>query len=316
MNNSVSDQMFVFGNPTMGYIDIWGFIADNNSPTTKLTEKFDYMSAAGRYTATTKSAADDTENTISNPERYLPPMHAIVLYASAEATSLGVTLNANRVITSVADVVASAPSRMSASGLSKGIMTVTAYNPVSPRCMSRLLIGQGYHNAVRDGEDAILTTVNIDNYTNTSAPATPFNIYATEGEYGLSIDLRDEVVNIPVSFYMSDLRYDAVTQLWFTGVNNIDGELVFYDALTGSERTIADGICITIPTPEQNHETRYYIRRRGFNPNDPGSSITTDIEESSHFEMDGASAVKIIQDGHVFILRDDHVYSIFGQKLR
>jgi len=111
--------------------------------------------------------------------------------------------------------------------------------------------------------------------------------------------------------------FEPVTELWFTGVYNIDGELVFYDALTGSEQTILDGLCIKIPTPEQNHEVRYYIRRRGYNPDDPGSSIATSIDESSNrFEMDGAAAVKIIHNGHVLILRDGHVYTMFGQKLR
>lgn len=196
-------------------------------------------------------------------------------------------------------------------------MTVTAINPLTSACKSRLLIGQGYHNAVRDGEDAMLTTININEY-NSSAPSTLFNIYASEGEYGLCIDLLDEVVNVPVSFCnMSGVPFEPVTELWFTGVYNIDGELVFYDALTGSEQTILDGLCIKIPTPEQNHETRYYIRRRGYNPDEPTTPIATGIDhESSHFEMDGASAVKILHNGHVLILRDGHVYTMFGQKLR
>jgi len=223
------------------------------------------------------------------------------------------------VVTSAGQIVRTpAPARrMSASGRRQGIMTVTAINPLTSASKSRLLIGQGYHNAVRDGEDALLTTININNY-NSSAPSTLFNIYASEGEYGLSVDLLDEVVNVPISFCnMSGVPFKPMTQLWFTGVNNIDGELVFYDALTGSEQTIVDGICINIPTPEQNHETRYYIRRRGFAPNDPGSSITTGTDDgASHYEMDGATAVKIIQDGHVLILRDGHVYTMFGQKLR
>ena len=318
LTNGAESSMFVFGNPTMGYIDIWGFIADNG-----LSEEFDYIDSEGNYVTISKAAAESgTTDVISEPQRYLPPMHAIVIKTAAATTSKAVTLNTNRVVISEKDIVrplpspSPAPSRTSASGHRKGIMTVTAINPLTSTCKSRLLIGQGYHNALRDGEDAILTTVNIKEY-NSSAPSTLFNIYAQEGEYGLCIDLRDEVLNIPVSFYMmKEVPFEPVTQLWFTGVNSIDGELVFYDALTGSEQKILDGMCIKIPTPEQSHETRYYIRRRGYDPNDPGSSITTSIDQSSHFEMDGASAVKIIHNGHVFILRDGHVYTMFGQKLR
>ena len=191
-------------------------------------------------------------------------------------------------------------------------MTVTAINPVAAVCKSRLLLGQGYHRAVRDGEDAVLTTINIDRYSS-STPATPFNIYASEGNYGLSIDLRDEIVNVPVSFYMTNLPYAETTQLWFTGVNNIDGPLVLYDALTDTERPIIDGICHTIETPQQSHETRYFIRLRGYNPDDPSNPIVTGEE---HYEMDGEQAVKIMHNGHVYILRNGQVFTIFGQKVR
>ena len=311
LTNEVASTAFVFGNPTMGYIDIWGFIADNG-----LDGSFDYMASNNVYTTISRDAAEaePETNVITNPQRYLPPMHAIVI-STTSGTSKTVRINTNRIVTSPDQVVrplAPAPRRSGASGLSKGIMTVTAVNPVSSRCTSRLLIGQGYHSAVLDGEDAILTTVNINNYTNTSAPATPFNIYATEGDYGLSINLRDEVLNIPISFYMSDLPYDPVTHLWFTGVNNIEGQLVLYDAQTDSERAILDGIRLDIPTPEASHETRYYIRRRGFDPSNPDNPATT-IEP---FGNDGVQAIKIIKDGHVLILREGHVYTLFGQKLR
>jgi len=310
LTNGAASSSYVFGNPTMGYIDIWGFIADNG-----LEESFAYMGANNAYTTTTKDAAKATTDVISNPERYLPPMHAIVI-STTEGTEKTIRLNTNRIVTSpdqVESPLTPAPRRNGAHGLSKGIMTVTAVNPVSARCISRLRIGQGYHAAIVKGEDAILTTVNIDHYTNTSAPATPFNIYASEGHHGLSINLRDEILNVPISFYMSDLPYEPVTQLWFTGVNNIDGELVLYDALTGTERTILDGICLTIPTPEVSHEKRFYIRRRGYTPGDPTNPVATAIDQSAE-ESD--PAIKVVKDGHVYVLRDGHVYTIFGQKLR
>ncbi len=315
LTNVVESNSFVFGNPTMGYIDIWGFIADN---VCLLDQKFDYMDESGDkaslYMVESRSSAEATPNTISNRKRYLPPMHAIVLKARSVATSLTVALNTSRVITDVSQVSpsASAPRRISASGLSRGIMTVTAKNPCSPRCTSRLLIGQGYHDGIREGEDAILTTINIDNYSNTNAPATPFNLYASEGNYGLSIDLRDEVENIPISFCISDLPYDPTTQLWFTGVNNIDGELVLYDAQTDTEREIIDGIYLTIETPTQSHERRYYIRRRGYNPQ-TGPDIATDVE---FYPIDDEQAVKIIRNDQVLIIRNGHVYTMMGQKVR
>ena len=309
--NPISDTVFVFGNPTMGYIDIWGFIDDNS-----LRRRFDFMderpSGASLYTSVSRAAAEATDNVITNPLRYLPPMRAIVLKKDA-ATSLTLRLNTSRVVTSPGSRPASAPRRVSASGLTRGIMTVTAKNPCSPRCTSRLLIGQGYHNAIRDGEDAVLTTINIDNYSNTNAPATPFNMYAAEGSYGLSIDLRDSIVNIPVSFLISELPYDPVTYLWFTGVNNIDGELVLYDAQTDTEREIIDGIYLTIETPTQSHERRYYIRRRGYKEQS-GTEIATDVEIIE--PADDEQIVKFIKNDKVYILRRGQIYTILGQRVQ
>ena len=315
LRNAVSSSLFVFGNPSMGYIDIWGFIEDNSR---LLSPAFDYMAAGNAYTTVT-SEATSGENVITNIQRYLPPMHAIVLKAKSAGTSLTLRLNTSRVVTAaVSPSPASAPAlrRAAAGGPAKGIMTVTAVNPVSSRCVSRLLIGQGYHADIREGEDAMLTTVNIDHYTNTSAPATPFNLYASEGGYGLSIDLRDEVMNVPLSFYMSDLPFDPVTHLWFTGVNNIDGQLVLYDAVTGSEQAIVDGICLDIETPVVSHEKRYYIRRAGYQPGETSTPVATDNGGWRTANGEGERAQKILRNEQVLIIHDGHVYTMFGQKIR
>ena len=322
LSNGTAATSFVFGNPTMGYIDIWGFIADNSSV---LDAEIGYMNALGAYTTITFSGLT-SDNVITSLDRYLPPMHAIVLKAKGDAaTLLAVKLKTNRIVTKPSDVVgprpASAPKRKSPmtnhqSPINKGIMTVTAVNPADESCISRLLLGQGFSNEIIRGEDAVLTTLNIDNYTGVSAPATPFNIYAMEGKNGLCIDLREQIINVPIAFYNTDLPFEPVSYLWFTGVNNIDGELVLYDALTGTERPIMDGICLSIETPEVNHETRYFIRRAGYDPAHPDDDqpLTTGVDPV----IGNPSPVtyKLIKDGHVLILREGHVYSVFGQKIR
>ena len=317
LTNGTESTSFVFGNPTMGYIDILGFIADNRE---LLDPEYRYVDAEGNWWPKTPPAATERD-TITSLSRYLPPMHAIVLKKKVAATTLEVTLNTNRIVTAASQVVRPLPSpapsryRLTKEEEPKrqGIMTITAVNPASNRCISRLLLGQGFHEEVIRGEDAVLTTVNIDNYSNTSHPTTPFNIYAVEGTNGLSIDLRDEIINVPISFYMSKLPFEEESYLWFTGVNNIDGELVLYDALTDTERPIIDGICLPIGTPETSHMLRYYIRRPGYKPGETESPITTGFTPLNGEE---SAAVKFIRNGQVFILRDGHVYSVFGQQIR
>ena len=324
LTNEAASSTFVFGNPTMGYIDILGFLADNAE---YLKGEFRYIDAEGIWRPVTVSAISESD-VITSLSRYLPPMHAIELKLKDEApaaTELEVILNTNRIVTDASQTVrplpepAPAPMRQLPTTndqrpIAKGIMTVTAVNPASPRCTSRLLLGQGFNEAVLSGEDAVLTTVNIDNFSMTNAPATPFNIYALEGNSGLSIDLRDEIVNVPVSFYNSELPFEPNSYLWFTGVNNIDGELVLYDALLDIERPILDGICLEIETPETSHMRRYYIRRPGYVPGQNDENpVTTGF---TPLREDDAAAVKFIRNGQVFILRDGHVYSIYGQQIR
>ena len=316
LTNGTAATSFVFGNPTMGYIDILGFLADNAK---YLKGEFRYIDAEGNWQPVTVSAILESD-VITSLSRYLPPMHAIELKLKEGApatTSLTVTLNTNRIVTDASHVVrpllAPAPRK---SQISKGIMTVTAVNPASKRCTSRLLLGQGFNEAVLSGEDAVLTTVNINNFSMTNAPATPFNIYAVEGNNGLSIDLRDVIVNVPISFYNSDLPFEPISYLWFTGVNNIDGDLVLYDALLDIERPILDGICLEIETPEVSHQTRYFIRRRGFNPNGQGNQDDPIATGVGDVNANNTNVMKLIKGGHVLILRDGHVYTMFGQKVR
>ena len=312
LTKDASSKTFVFGNPTMGYIDIWGFIADNTS----LKAEIGYMASGNKYTTVSQESAEATEDVISNQQRYLPPMHAMLVTlkdAESAATELAVTLNTNRVLTSPAKKVrAGAPAHRAPRQYPQGIMTVTAINSASSRNFSRLLLGQGYHDAMLEGEDALLTTLNIDNYTNNTTPATPFNLYAIEGENGLCIDLRDSIVNIPLSFYMSNRSYAPTTRLWFSGVHHISDALVLYDAVTDTERPISDGAYLDIQTPEQSHEVRYYIRRRGYKQT-TGTEVATGFEPT---EPETDEVVKFIKNDHVYILRRGQVYTIIGQRVQ
>ena len=276
-----------------------------------------YMASGNKYTTVSQSSAEATEDVISNQQRYLPPMHAMLVTLKNDvdpATNLVVSVKTNRVLTSPAKKAPrpGAPARRAPRKYPRGIMTVTATNPVSSRCFSRLLLGQGYHDAVYEGEDALLTTLNIGHYTNNTTPATPFNLYAADGEYGLCIDLRDSIVNIPLAFYMSDLPFDPVTRLWFSGVNNISDALVLYDAVSDTERPIADGVYIDIQTPEKNHEVRYYIRRLGYKA-PTGTDIATGYEPT---ETETDEVVKFIKNDHVYIMRRGQIYTILGQRVQ
>lgn len=317
LENEVESKSFVFGNPTMGYIDIWGFIADNSANLEAEIGLLNEMGSASLYTQVTKSTAEGTTNRLSEIKRYLPPMHAIVLNATSASTELTLRLYTDRIVTDTSQVVSPsrtpAPRRAAPSTRRKGIMTVTAKNSASARCTSHLLLGQGYHNAILTGEDAVLTTINIDNYTANLTPTTPFNLYAVEQGIGLSINLRDSIVNVPISFYTSDLEFEPVTKLWFTGVNNIDDQLVLYDAWTDTERQIIDGICMTVETPTENHQLRYFIRRPGYRPQEPEQPVVT---ATDYIDAECDRVNKIIKEGHVYIIRDGHIYTIVGQKVR
>ena len=313
ITNGVTGTTFVFGNPTMAYIDIWGFIADNAG----VAEEFKYFNDEGNdLISVTKATALATANTISQSQRYLAPMRAIVLTASS-GLSFSPVLNTNRVVIAPVDQSSPAPARSQATSWEEdtpaGLMTITAINPVSTRCVSRLILGQGYHNDIRNGEDAVLMTMNIDNFSLTGAPTTPFNIYSVCNHFGMSIDLRHHLTNVPVSFVMSDLPYAPNTTLWFTGVNAISDTIYWYDDLEKTYTRIIDGMSITIPTPAANDERRYYIRNSMSAPSAYDDTPTT-IEYTDSVDTE-QRVQKIFVNGQIYIIKGKQVYSVLGQQL-
>ena len=96
-------------------------------------------------------------------------------------------------------------------------------------------------------------------------------------------------------------------------MNNIDDQLVLYDAWTDTERQIIDGICMTVETPTENHQLRYFIRRPGYRPQEPEQPVVT---ATDYIDAGCDRVNKIIKEGHVYIIRDGHIYTIVGQKVR
>ena len=81
-----------------------------------------------------------------------------------------------------------------------------------------------------------------------------------------------------------------------------------YRRTTGAVR------CLNIETPEQNHQRRYYIRRRGFDPeHGSGGEIPTGVEPTEQYEE---QAYKIIYNGNVYIIRNGHVFTMMGERVR
>ena len=90
---------------------------------------------------------------------------------------------------------------------------------------------------------------------------------------------------------------------------------MFFDALMGTEQPIVDGICIAIETPALSHEIRYFIRRPGYDPDKPSDPDTPIATGVGNYDMD-EQAVKIVHNGQVYVLRNGHVYTMLGQKVR
>lgn len=72
LTNEAASTSFVFGNPAMGYIDIWGFIEDNTS---LLKNEFRYVDGSGNWQTVTAGSLVGVKDTIVSLVHYLPPMH-------------------------------------------------------------------------------------------------------------------------------------------------------------------------------------------------------------------------------------------------
>lgn len=259
LTNGVASQYFIFGNPTMAFINMNWFLESNDEV---LENEFSRV-WEGTMTA-------ETEHTMS-PDALLAPMTAVLLKAKGEQPQeITVTLKAEHLTldgravsshsdedASDADTPANAPRRASMSDTqtpSSELMTVYAITK-DAHARAVLAVTPVAHDYYQVGEDAVFMSSGIEN---NSYVTIPLNMYTVAEQVPMMADVRQGISNIPLAILAADKARTDYMQLAFYLSHNWSRECYLHDTATGQKTRIMDGLVISVEMPA-NHAQRYVI---------------------------------------------------------
>lgn len=260
LTNEVEGKYFLFGNPTMEYVDLLALYNDNDE---LLSGKFYHMENSTWQPA--------TPLTLTPAERYLPPMTSVLLETSNAAETLSITLKPSHlVLDPTINLIAedaSTPSSLSArrapisdnqyptsADEASQLMTIYAFTE-SAYARTILATNPVANDYYTSGEDALFISSGIESE---SYVTTPLNMYTVAEQVPMMADVRQGISEIPLAILAADNARAEYMQMAFYLTSNWSRECYFYDSQTGQRIRIMDGLVITIEMP-QNHEQRYYI---------------------------------------------------------
>lgn len=263
LTNNTSSEYFLFGNPTMAFVDMHALYLDNKDQWN------------GEFKTMTNNIINAaTPATLTPANRYLPPMTSALLKASSEGTQMNITLlpshlTLNNVINPIDEVKEGendpqqAPARRIADiderpvnyeALQSQLMTIYAFTPKGT-ARTVLATNPAANDYYTSGEDALFTSTGVENE---SYVTTPLNMYTVAEQVPMMADVRQGISEIPLAILAVDKARAEHMQLAFYLSPNWSRECYFYDSQTGQKIRIMDGLVITVEMP-QNHEQRYYI---------------------------------------------------------
>ncbi|MBR2935663.1 MAG: hypothetical protein IKB81_01110 [Paludibacteraceae bacterium] len=264
LTNAVSSQYFLFGNPTMAYIDMHALFVDNS--TSNWTGSFQRMENSILMSIAQLTMAED---------RYLPPMTSALLECSEAKTSMTIQLkpshltlnnlinptkqadgdNTNSQSISARRVAAyesERPENEDAQATEMLTIYALTENAHARTVLATNPIANDYYQV---GEDALFISTGVENQ---SVVTSPLNMYTVAEQVPMMADVRQGISEIPLAILAADKARAEHMQMAFYLTSNWSRECYFYDSQTGQRIRIMDGLVITIEMP-QNHEQRYYI---------------------------------------------------------
>ena len=270
LTNKTASEYFLFGNPTMAFVDMHALYLDNKSQWSGefKTIQSDIINAT-------------TPSTMTTEDRYLPPMTSALLKVKNDATEeqkksmtinlLPAHLTLNNMINpaeasdddQTGSQLQAAPARRIADmderpvnyeALQSELMTIYAFTPkgTARTVLATNPVANDYYTS---GEDALFTSSGVENE---SYVTTPLNMYTIAEQVPMMADVRQGISDIPLAILAADKARAEHMQLAFYLSSNWTRECYFYDSQTGQKIRIMDGLVITIEMP-QNHEQRYFI---------------------------------------------------------
>ncbi|MBR5328111.1 MAG: T9SS type A sorting domain-containing protein [Paludibacteraceae bacterium] len=309
LTNDIASKQFMFGNPTMGEIDMAEFLAANS-----------HILAAKYYTMEESAWKAENWYTItSDPASgMLAPMRSVMLELKegVEAKkSITVSLSKDH-------MNASAPARQKSrrialDGEDEEAQLMTIYANCDnghARCM---LASYAYASDIYNGdEDALFISSGVEQGVNFASATSPINMYTVSKQVPMMVDVREHIDTVPVSMLVhDDYRTEEVVFSFYLS-RNWNKKCYFCDAVTGKRYRILDGLILKMEMP-QNHENRYYIEGPDRASN---NDVTTSTNNPSKPEMGAEINIWAYspEQGKMVVASDDimkavNVYDLSGR---
>ena len=253
LQNDLAGRQFMFGNPTMAYVDMAAFLTDNAD---KLAPKY--------YTINNSTwSAQNLYSIEANGTGLLAPMRSVMLElkeGSSDTRSIQLRLShehlqVNTHAPAADDQPANIPARhMAASTDEPQGMTIYA-TTANGQTQCMLFAAPEATDTYLSHEDVLFVSTGVET---ANILTTPINMYTVSSQVPMMIDVRQNIDTVPVNMLVHpDYRTEQVEFAFYLTMN-WDKECYFYDAVTGERVRIMDGTIVERPLP-QNHENRYYI---------------------------------------------------------
>ena len=260
LNNNQANTEFLFGNPTMAYIDMRALYKDNQGDWT------------GNFKRMTNSSWISVTQLTMASERYLAPMTSVLLQSTSSTKKMQISLKPEHLTLNNTVNPNRAPEEESNPEQSPARRMAIAERPIpqDERETEKLTIyalGKNAHARIvlatnpaandyyQVGEDALFVSTGVES---TSAVTSPLNMYTVAEQVPMMADVRQGISEIPVAILAANNARSEYMQLAFYYTSNWSRTCYFVDHKTGQKVRIMDGLVISVEMPK-NHEQRYYI---------------------------------------------------------
>ena len=284
LSNKVPSKYFLFGNPTMAYIDMHALFVDPDNSDSKWTGNFQGMSHNTWQSVTQLTMVQD---------RYLLPMTSVLLESSEENTKMTIylkpyhltlynTVNRSKIAEERESISArriaayedERPTNEDAQATEMLTIYALGKNATARTVLATNPIANDYYQV---GEDALFISTGVENQ---SYVTSPLNMYTVAEQVPMMADVRQGISSIPVAILAADKARTKYMQLAFYLTSNWSRTCYFCDTKTGQKIRIMDGLVISVEMPE-NHEQRYYIE--GPDTYQGSDGVTTSTTQPSVF---------------------------------
>ena len=263
LTNDVASPYFLFGNPTMAYIDMHALYVDNKG---SWTGNFQGMANSAWRSATQLTMIED---------RYLPPMTSVLLESTEANTSMTINLKPSHLTlnnmvnpTEQADEdntgtqsitarrIAAYESERPENEDAQATEMLTVY-AITKNAHARTVVATNpiANDYYQVGEDALFISTGVENISEVKSP---LNMYTVAEQVPMMADVRQGISSIPVAILAADNARQEYMQLAFYFTSNWSRTCYFVDHKTGQKVRIMNGLIISIEMP-LNHEQRYSI---------------------------------------------------------